>query len=94
MPSHYFVDIHCHPSIKACARSFENTPGLQSASVKNYTYIRFTDPLSLFDSVKAVGLLAMIGSVILVHLQNMTKPLAHETNHYLQGWYLEPAGDH
>jgi len=52
MPSHFFADIHCHPSIKAYARSFAATPGEQSASIKNNTSVWYRDAPSLFDKIK------------------------------------------
>jgi hypothetical protein len=52
MPSHFFADIHCHPSIKAYARSFATTPGEQAASIKNNTSIWYRDAPSLFDKIK------------------------------------------
>lgn len=55
---HFFVDLHCHPSIKAYARSFAQKPGVQSSSPKNKTSLWHNDQPSLFDKLKnyAVGL--------------------------------------
>lgn len=52
MQSHFFVDIHCHPSIKAYARTFRNTPGQQSSRPKDDTSLWHRDAPSLFDKVK------------------------------------------
>ncbi len=52
MEPHFFVDIHCHPSIKAYARSFAATPGIQSDDITNHTSVWRRDAPSLFDKVK------------------------------------------
>lgn len=52
MQSHFFVDVHCHPSIKSFARSFSQEPGIQSGSIKNRTSLWYRDAPSLFDKVK------------------------------------------
>lgn len=52
MASHFFVDVHCHPSIKAYARSFEKNPGQQGAGVREHSSIWRTDAPSLFDKLK------------------------------------------
>ena len=53
MESHFFVDIHCHPAIKAYARSFRNDPpGIQSGSVKSSSSVWRRDAPSLFDKIK------------------------------------------
>jgi len=52
MESHFFVDIHCHPSIKAYARSFRSNPGHQSPKPKDASSVWHTDAPSLFDKVK------------------------------------------
>lgn len=52
MNSHFFVDVHCHPSIKAYARSFRSNPGIQSPNPKNSTSVWYRDAPSLFDKIK------------------------------------------
>ncbi len=52
MSSHFFVDIHCHPAIKAYARSFRKEPGVHSADPKSPSSIWYRDPPSTFDKVK------------------------------------------
>lgn len=52
MESDFFVDIHCHPSIKAYARSFANKPGKQSAKTNDPSSLWRTDAPSLFDKIK------------------------------------------
>jgi len=52
MNSHFFVDIHCHPSMKAYARSFRGNPGMQSNSPKDRSSIWHRDAPSLFDKIK------------------------------------------
>ncbi|MBV4360493.1 amidohydrolase family protein [Pinibacter aurantiacus] len=52
MKSHFFVDMHCHPSIKAFARSFKKTPGEQSESPNDSTSIWHRDAPSVFDKAK------------------------------------------
>ena len=52
MKSHFFVDIHCHPSIKPFARSFKKEPGLQSRNPRHAHSIWFHDAPSLFDKIK------------------------------------------
>lgn len=64
MTSHFFIDLHCHPSIKAFARSFRNEPGIQSDNPDDDTSIWRRDAPSLFDKVKqyAAGLTNFIQS--------------------------------
>ncbi|MEO6638745.1 MAG: hypothetical protein ABIN25_10725, partial [Ginsengibacter sp.] len=64
MESHFFVDMHCHPSIKAYARSYHLTPGEQSKDPRNRSSVWHQDPPSLFDKVKnyAVSLTNFIQS--------------------------------
>ncbi|MGA8854619.1 MAG: peptidase M19 [Christiangramia sp.] len=52
MKSHFFVDIHCHPSIKPFARSFRKKPGLQSRNPRHAHSVWFHDAPSLFDKIK------------------------------------------
>lgn len=52
MESHFFVDVHCHPSIKAYARSYHLTPGEQSKDPRNRSSLWHQDSPSLFDKVK------------------------------------------
>lgn len=52
MESHFFVDIHCHPSLKAYARSFAANPGIQSANKKDNSLVWYRDTPSLFNKVK------------------------------------------
>ena len=52
MKSHFFVDIHCHPSMKPYARSFAHTPGLQSRNPRHKHSMWFHDAPSLFDKLK------------------------------------------
>lgn len=52
MESHFFVDIHCHPGIKAYARSYAQTPGLQSNNPNHRTSVWYRDAPSLFDKIK------------------------------------------
>lgn len=61
---HFFVDLHCHPSIKAYARSFQNEAGRQSANPKDKSSLWRRDPPSLFDKLKnfAAGLTNFIQS--------------------------------
>lgn len=61
---HFFVDLHCHPSIKAFARSFQDKPGVQPASPKSNASVWRRDAPSLFDKLKnyAAGLTNFIQS--------------------------------
>ncbi|MEO6221187.1 MAG: hypothetical protein ABIO81_12210 [Ginsengibacter sp.] len=52
MQSHFFVDIHCHPSIKAYARSYSLKPGEQSPDPRNSSSLWNRDAPSLFDKIK------------------------------------------
>lgn len=52
MKSHFFVDIHCHSSMKPYARSFSKTPGLQSRNPRHKHSIWFHDAPSVFDKIK------------------------------------------
>ncbi len=52
MDSDFFVDLHCHPSIKAYARSFRTNPGKQSVKPSHDSSLWRTDNPSLFDKVK------------------------------------------
>lgn len=52
MQSHFFVDIHCHPSIKAYARSFAGNPGQQSPDPDDSSSVWHRDAPSLFDKIK------------------------------------------
>jgi hypothetical protein len=52
MNSHFFVDIHCHPSIKAFAKSFRSQPGVQSPNPAHQSSMWRRDAPSLFDKVK------------------------------------------
>lgn len=52
MKSHFFVDIHCHPSMKSYARSFSKTPGLQSRNPRHKHSIWYHDAPTLFDKIK------------------------------------------
>lgn len=52
MKSNFFVDIHCHPSLKAFARSFRENPGQQSADLGSDSSMWYRDAPSLFDKVK------------------------------------------
>ncbi|MCU0374549.1 MAG: dipeptidase [Chitinophagaceae bacterium] len=58
MNSHFFVDMHCHPSMKAFARSFAAEPGCQPANSRSRSSIFYRDAPTFFDKVKqlAVGL--------------------------------------
>jgi hypothetical protein len=52
MDTHFFVDIHCHPSMKPYARSFEQTPGDQPMDPGNKASMWDRDAPSLFDKIK------------------------------------------
>jgi len=52
MESHFFVDLHCHPSSKAYARSFKNNPGHQAADPKSRSSVWHRDAPTLFDKLK------------------------------------------
>ncbi len=52
MESHFFVDIHCHPGIKAYARSYAQTPCVQSNNPNHRTSVWHRDAPSLFDKIK------------------------------------------
>lgn len=52
MESHFFVDVHCHPSIKAYARSYHLKAGEQSKDPRNRSSLWHQDAPSLFDKVK------------------------------------------
>lgn len=52
MESNFFIDIHCHSSIKAFARSFKDHPGQQSADPGHPSSIWRADAPSLFDKLK------------------------------------------
>lgn len=52
MDADFFVDIHCHPSVKAYARSFAINPGKQSAKTNHPSSIWRTDNPSTFDKIK------------------------------------------
>lgn len=52
MKSHYFVDIHCHSSMKPFARSFRKKPGLQSRNPRHAHSMWFHDAPTFFDKVK------------------------------------------
>ena len=52
MKSNFFVDLHCHPSIKAYARSFQTEAGIQSEDINHVSSIWRRDPPSLFDKLK------------------------------------------
>ncbi|MEP7106775.1 MAG: hypothetical protein ABI760_02310 [Ferruginibacter sp.] len=52
MESHFFVDIHCHSSIKAYARSFRGNAGEQSSDPEDSSSIWHRDAPSLFDKIK------------------------------------------
>ncbi|MEO8108577.1 MAG: hypothetical protein ABI594_01025 [Ginsengibacter sp.] len=52
MESHFFVDVHCHPSIKAYARSYALKTGEQAKDPRNRSSIWHQDAPSLFDKVK------------------------------------------
>lgn len=53
MNSYFFADLHCHPGIKAYARSFrDNPPGIQSPRPGHPSSIWRTDSPSLFDKLK------------------------------------------
>ncbi|MEO6718869.1 MAG: hypothetical protein ABIN67_00845 [Ferruginibacter sp.] len=53
MDAHFFADLHCHPGIKAYARSFrDNPPGIQSPRPGHPSSIWRTDSPSLFDKLK------------------------------------------
>lgn len=52
MKSHFFVDIHCHPSIKPFARSFSKTPGVQSRNPRHKHSMWYHDAPTLFDKIK------------------------------------------
>ncbi len=53
MQQNYFIDLHCHPSTKAFARSFEQEPiGRQSANRKDLSSVWRTDNPTLFDKTK------------------------------------------
>ena len=64
MKSHFFVDMHCHPSIKAYARSFADKPGIQSNNPADRSSIWHRDVPSFFDKIKnyVVGLTNFIQS--------------------------------
>jgi hypothetical protein len=55
MRNYFFVDIHCHSSIKAYARSFKKEPGIQSPKANNETSIYYRDKPSFFDKVKQIA---------------------------------------
>jgi microsomal dipeptidase-like Zn-dependent dipeptidase len=53
MDSFFFADLHCHPSIKAYARSFRDDPnGMQSPKPSHHSSIWRTDSPSVFDKLK------------------------------------------
>lgn len=52
MKSHFFVDIHCHSSMKPFARSFKKNPGLQSRNPRHAHSMWFHDGPTFFDKVK------------------------------------------
>ena len=53
MEAQFFVDLHCHPSVKAYARSFTRKPaGKQSPNPKHLSSVWRTDHPSLFDKIK------------------------------------------
>src|SRR4051794_4075327 len=53
MDSFFFADLHCHPSIKAYARSFRESPaGVQSPKPGNPSSIWRMDSPSVFDKLK------------------------------------------
>ncbi|RZK26307.1 MAG: peptidase M19 [Flavobacterium sp.] len=52
MKSNFFVDIHCHPSIKSFARSFINERHTQNPDPKSKSSIWYRDAPSLFDKGK------------------------------------------
>jgi hypothetical protein len=52
MSNKFYTDIHCHPSIKAYAKSYRNTPGVQSSNHMDESCIWREDKPSLFDKVK------------------------------------------
>ena len=52
MKSQFYVDIHCHPSIKAYARSYLDQPGIQSNDPRSKTSLWHYDSPSIFDKIK------------------------------------------
>lgn len=53
MQTHFFIDLHCHPTIKAYARSYQNgTPGIQSGNIRNRSSIWHQDTPSFIDKLK------------------------------------------
>jgi len=52
MKSHFFVDIHCHSSMKPFARSFKKKPGLQSRNPRHAHSMWFHDGPTFFDKIK------------------------------------------
>lgn len=52
MQSHFFADLHCHPSIKAFARSFRQHAGQQSGDPSHDTSLWYRDAPSFFDKIK------------------------------------------
>ena len=52
MDTHFFLDLHCHTSIKAFAKSFKNKAGEQSEYPDHPSSIWCQDKPSLFDKIK------------------------------------------
>lgn len=52
MKAQFFVDMHCHSSIKSYARSFRNDPGIQSENAANESSIWHVDRPTFFDKIK------------------------------------------
>lgn len=52
LPLHqYFIDIHCHPTLKPYGNSFESKPGVQSTKLKDKTNLWYYDPPRFVDKV-------------------------------------------
>jgi hypothetical protein len=92
---HFFVDLHCHPSIKAFARSFQNEAGVQSASPRDKSSIWRTDPPSLFDKLKnfAVGLTNFIQSDATSLLRGRVCVVCLSFYPQEKGFFVNKAGD-
>ncbi|WP_423146380.1 hypothetical protein [Rubrolithibacter danxiaensis] len=52
MLPHFFVDIHCHPSVKPYARSFRDNPGHQKHDASDSSSMWYSDKPTLFDKLK------------------------------------------
>lgn len=93
--SHFFIDFHCHPSIKAFARSFRDQPGQQSTKIKNETSLWYQDLPSLFDKLKnyVLGLTNFIQSDATSLLQGRVSVVCLSFYPQEKGFFLNKAGD-